>query len=249
MSVLSDILFPKRCFLCAQILPAFSESMLCTECDLGAYRISEPRCRLCSGPVPQGAGDGAVCVSCLMHGSTVSGRALLRYTDGIRESIHRFKYEDQWSYAPAYAGLAAEEEPAAFRDAACLVPIPIHKSRMRTRGYNQALVLAEALSRETGIPVCDVLVRRRATAVQNQLSSHARRENMRDAFALIPQAEEMIQKLPPGDLLLIDDIYTSGSTIEEAARTLEQTLDGRKVRFFTLALKTVSSQGHSSVTI
>ena len=167
-----------------------------------------------------------------MRGSTVSGRALLRYTDGARESIHRFKYEDQWSYAPAYAGLAAEEEPATFRDAACLVPIPIHKSRMRTRGYNQALVLAEALSRETGIPVCEL----------DPMTSGP--EN-----ALVPQAEEMIHSLPPGDLLLIDDIYTSGSTIEEAARTLEQTLDGRKVRFFTLALKTVSSQGHSSVTI
>ncbi len=240
MSVLRYILFPKRCFLCAQILPAFSEAALCGECSLEPYRFGPVRCRLCSGPVPEEAEAEAVCVSCLMHGSTVPGRALLRYTDGFRESIHRFKYEDQWSYAADYARLAIEEDPDAFRDAACLISIPIHPSRLRTRGYNQALVLAQALSRETGILVCDILERTRATAAQNQLSSHARRENMHGAFALVPQAEEIIHRLPPGDLLLVDDIYTSGSTIEEAARTLEPALHGRKVRFFTLALKTVS---------
>ena len=242
MSVLKHILFPPRCVLCAQILPACSEAVLCEECSLEPYRFGPDRCRICSGPLPEGSGGGAVCAACLMHGSTVPGRALYQYTGGVRESIHRFKYQDQWSYAKAYAQLAVEEDPQAFEDAAVLVPIPIHPRRARTRGYNQALVLAQALSKETGIPVADVLQRTRATAVQNQLSSHARRENIHGAFAVIRDAETILKKYPEGDILLIDDIYTSGSTIEEAARTLEPIADGKRVRFFTLALKTVSPQ-------
>ena len=103
-------------------------------------------------------------------------------------------------------------------------------------------MLAQALSQETGIPVADVLIRTRATAVQNQLSSHARRENIHGAFATIQDAETILDRLPQGDILLVDDIYTSGSTIEEAARTIEPVNGGRKVRFFTLALKTASPQ-------
>ena len=93
-------------------------------------------------------------------------------------------------------------------------------------------------SEETGIPVMDILCRDRATAAQNQLSSHARRENLHGAFGMVKNADSILQELPVGDLLLVDDIYTSGSTIEEAARTLRPLAGERKVRFLTLALKT-----------
>ena len=240
MSVLKNILFPPRCLICAQILPPFSDAVLCAECSLDPYRFGPNRCRICSGPVPEDKAEGQVCAACLMHGSTVPGRAMFRYTGGMREAIHRFKYEDQASYAQGFARLAVEEDPTAFQHAACLVPIPIHKSRLRTRGYNQALLLAQALSRETGIPVMDILCRDRATAAQNQLSSHARRENLHGAFGMAKNADSILQELPVGDLLLVDDIYTSGSTIEEAARTLRPLAGERVIRFCTLALKTAS---------
>ena len=122
MALWTDILFPRRCILCEQLLLPEEEGPVCGECSLEAYWITGHRCRICSRPVQE---EGGICVSCLMHGHTVPGFSLLYYRGAVRSSIHRFKYEDQRSYATGYAKLITER--VGFKGAGCFVPIPIHK--------------------------------------------------------------------------------------------------------------------------
>ena len=169
-----------------------------------------------------------------MHGHTVPGFSLLYYRGAVRSSIHRFKYEDQRSYATGYAKLITER--VGFKGAGCFVPIPIHKKRFRERGYNQAQELSEALSARTGIPVIPILRRVRNTSAQNKLSAAARRENVKGAFDIDPSVLGN-EGLPAGKVIVIDDLYTSGATIEEAAAVIKSAYPEADVCFFTLAMR------------
>ena len=231
MALWTDILFPRRCILCEQLLLPEEEGPVCGECSLEAYWITGHRCRICSRPVQE---EGGICVSCLMHGHTVPGFSLLYYRGAVRSSIHRFKYEDQRSYATGYAKLITER--VGFKGAGCFVPIPIHKKRFRERGYNQAQELSEALSARTGIPVIPILRRVRNTSAQNKLSAAARRENVKGAFDIDPSVLGD-EGLPAGKVIVIDDLYTSGATIEEAAAVIKSAYPEADVCFFTLAMR------------
>ena len=226
MSWITEMLFPRRCLLCEQLLLPKETASLCDECQIEQYVITGPHCRICSRTVSE---EGAVCISCLMHGTTVSGKSILEYRGAVRDSIHRFKYENQKSYAAGYAGIILRY--AHIDEAVCFVPIPIHKKRLRERGYNQALELCRELTKRTGIPTMELLERVKNTSVQNRLSSQARRENLEGAF------EAVKMEVPKGTLILVDDIYTSGATIETAAAVLQKAYPDHTVRFLTLAMR------------
>ncbi len=227
MSVLTEILYPRRCLLCEQLLRPQEPGPLCAECHPEAFRITGPRCRICSRPVLE---DGTVCRSCLVHDSTVPGISFLDYRGPVREAIHRFKYDGRKAYGEDFARLIAAwwerpEEPMAF------VPVPIHKSRYAQRGFNQSLELAKALTVHTGIPTAELLRRSRKTSMQNRLTAKARRENLQGAFTYTGTP------VPPGTLIVVDDIYTSGSTVEAMADALQTICPGRPVRFLTIAMR------------
>jgi ComF family protein len=159
-------------------------------------------------------------------------RALGTYEGPLREAIHRWKYEGKIYITPLFGEWMARRFVDHWRiDLFDLViPVPLHTQRLRERGFNQALLLAQDLGRRLGIPIGKrVLEKRKSTAPQVSLSGAEREKGVRGAFVLRNEGE--VEKK---GILLVDDVYTTGATVNECAKVL---LDGgaRRVDVFTLA--------------
>jgi ComF family protein len=210
---LIDLLLPPSCAGCGTYGVA-----LCDRC-LGAMRpAGRPEDRFL-------AADPGIVVGEVLE----VGVAAFAYEGPLRRMLSKLKYVGVRRLADPLAGAAvAYLDPllALVRPQA-LVPVPIHADRRRERGYNQAALLAEALSRRCGVPAAELLERRRMTAQQHRLSRAARLRNLRDAFGLLPQAR------PPPTVMLIDDILTTSATLEACAAVL---LAGGATRVWGFAL-------------
>jgi ComF family protein len=171
-------------------------------------------CERCGGPAP------ASCPSCLQHSPAFTcARSLGPYRPGdprdvLARAVQRLKYHGDRSLAAPLAELLAAHYP--FPDDALVVPVPLHLSRLRARGYNQALLLARGLARRRGL-ACGprVLVRTRATAEHATLGAEARRANVRDAFHLRGG-----MTLRHATVVLVDDVLTTGATADACTRVL-----------------------------
>jgi ComF family protein len=130
--------------------------------------------------------------------------------EGARRAVHLLKYDGWWRVADAMA--RAMTGAVSISPAATLVPIPLSAGRERTRGYNQSAVLAEAMAKRLGLSVVPVLARGRDTGTQTALTPEARRANLAGAFA--------VRATPPVNPVLVDDVFTTGATLAEAAQAL-----------------------------
>ena len=136
----------------------------------------------------------------------------------VREFIHRFKYDhERFLRQPLAAWLADALDDARLRGQPidAIVPVPLHSTRLRERGFNQALLLAERLSARAAVPLLDGLVRTRYTTTQTRLDRQERMDNLRNAFRVRQSAAVQNRHL-----LLVDDVFTTGSTVDECARVL-----------------------------
>lgn len=197
--------------------------MVCPACRDVFVKISEPKCRHCGKALPDA--DAEYCTDCgkRTYSYYEEGRALWFYDERTRESLARFKYGGRREYAAFYARMLVDNLGGwiAAKRADALVPVPIHKSRLRTRGYNQAEELAAELAMLTQIPVLsEYLLRKKDTAAQKDLGNKERRENLHDAFLIQERAKELCN--PPSCVIIIDDIYTTGNTVEACAKVLHQ---------------------------
>lgn len=173
------------------------------------------------------------CMDCSRRSSCLEqGRALWLHKDPVPGAVYRYKYKNKRSYGAIFA----EEMMSAYGEfmkrwgIGAILPIPLHSSKMRQRGYNQAELLARELSVRSGIPCrSDVLFRIRKTVPQKSLDARERRQNMQGAFAVSARWE------PVSAVLLIDDIYTTGSTLERAALVLKKA-GVQKVYFLTISI-------------
>ena len=209
-----DLLYPPCCVICRE-----PGETLCAACREKAPLVGEIRCQVCSAPF-EGLIDGPfTCADCeerQFHFTCAV--ATRRNSHTVREFIHEFKYNRKLALAKPLANWLAETlddprllEPACDR----LVPVPLHHVRRRERGFNQALVLARLLSKQSGIPVADCLKRTRYTTSQTGFNRAARMENLRGAFQM--RQHHDVRNL---HLLLIDDVLTTGSTVEECSKIL-----------------------------
>jgi ComF family protein len=159
-----------------------------------------------------------------------------RYEGALRDIIHAFKYEGRRSLADPLGTLMRESGRAIVQDCDCVVPVPLHPWRRLRRGFNQARELAERLDR----PVVSALWRIRSTTPQMALDAGARRSNVRDAFMMSPRCTRRSgaglygPRLRDGVVLLVDDIRTTGATLDECAIVLRRAGVG-EVRAVTLA--------------
>ena len=158
------------------------------------------------------AGDPGVVVGDALEVAVTA----FRYGGPLRKALASLKYGGSARLAPSLAGQAAPSLRALLRLApgASLVPVPVHADRLRQRGYNQAALLAEALGRCVGLPVSEILIRRRSTTQQHRLDRAARLRNLRDAFAVRPG------RGPPRVAIVVDDILTTSATLEACAAVL-----------------------------
>lgn len=228
---LLDAVLPLRCFGCGVIVPA--ESALCASCWSGLTFLAEPCCACCGLPFPFDQGPRALCGACVSEPPRFDrARAALLYDEASRPLILAFKHGDRMEAAKPFARWMQVAGWSLLEEADFLVPVPLNRWRLFRRRYNQAALLAQALARETGVPLAlDLLRRIRATPSQGRRSRQARKRNVAGAFALAPDAAERIRG---SRLLLIDDVMTSGATLDEASKVLRRA-NPKKITVLTLA--------------
>ncbi len=213
---LLDMLFPRRCVVCDGLTDQSGEG-ICKECRDKITYIKEPCCMKCGKQLLKE--EQEYCSDCERGGhSFIQGTALFDY-GSMADSIFRFKYTGREEYAGFYgremyarkAGWLSMVRPDA------LVPVPAHPSRKRKRGYNQAELIAKELSKRSGIPVNTTLIVRTAkTKPLKDMSHEERQNNLKRAFKIYKNDVKL------NTIVIIDDIYTTGSTIDSMARALNK---------------------------
>ena len=203
---LLDFLLPGNCLLCG----AYSgRSLLCQSCHDDLPCLPEASCPQCGEQSPNGERCGA-CLKQAPH--FASTRALFRYDFPADRLIQALKYGHQLAVAAWLGGHMAEQ----LRDQPCdlIIPMPLHPDRLRQRGFNQSVELSRPLSSALQKPLAlDCLLRTRATPPQAELALKDRARNVRGAF-------ECRQEIGERSVLLVDDVMTSGATLNECARVL-----------------------------
>ncbi len=215
---LLDTLLPPQCLACDT--PVAADGQFCLACFRQVSFISAPFCRQCGVPLPYAAAAAqGLCTACVTAPPHFTQcRAPLRYDRITKSLILPFKYADRTEHARGLAILMARAGAALCREADLLVPVPLHKTRLRQRRYNQAVLLAAALSRLTGRPLRrDALRRHRATVPLGPLTAAARRAELTGAIQLGPG---LAPAITGKTILLIDDVMTSGATADACAKTL-----------------------------
>lgn len=213
----TDLLFPRRCPVCGGVAMPKGR-LICPACLKQLSFVSSPACMKCGKEI--GSRDQEYCTDCIRRKKSFTrGFALLNYDSRAAVSMAAVKYHNKREYLDFYARAAALRFEKQFRQAGIqvIVPVPVHASRLKTRGFNQAAVLAEKLSAELGIPWEELLIRVKKTDPQKSLGSAERLKNLRGAF----EAEQEAGKWER--VLLVDDIYTTGSTAEICSRALLKT--------------------------
>ena len=235
-----DLVFPRKCPICSKVL-AGKEGQICPSCQKSLPRVTEPCCARCGKPVA--AAEEQYCHDCeeKRRGRDVlkKGSALWLYDSHMKRAMANFKYEgcveDAAFYVQQLVRFRGQEIMSWRVDA--VIPVPLHRRKQWFRGYNQAAVLAEELGRHLDLPVLtDVLTRARYTKPQKGLAPKQRMNNVADAFTLTEQGREKAASLRR--ILLIDDIYTTGSTIDDMTKELHHA-GIKHVYFIALAIGNV----------
>jgi len=220
-SSLLDLLFPPLCHSCRVFIPDAGEVKLCDKCMDGITPIVEPICSCCGQPFATEDGIDHLCGRCILAPPPFSAaRSAFRFEQTVRDLIHGFKYGRRVQLRRPLGLLAAPQLDRFVAGFApdLILPVPLHIRRLRQRGFNQAILLAELFSTRWGIPISrNNLQRTRWTEPQVNLSAAERADNVKGAFSLARPSE-----LAGRRVLLVDDVYTTGSTVKECGRVLGQ---------------------------
>ena len=233
LNLLSNLFFPLRCPICDEPVKS-NEGKACKACLPELRYVQEPTCLKCGQHLAYTRHEkqAEFCEGCQKRTHVYDrGIALLEY-ESISESIYRFKNSGRQEYADFFAEQIYAHMGAEIRsfNADCLIPVPLHKKRERRRGYNQAALLAQALSKHLNIPVDDKLVSRvKHTVPLKKLNLAERQINLKRAFKINRNDVEL------STVIIIDDIYTTGSTMDEMAAELRRS-GVKRVYFVTLAI-------------
>ncbi len=207
-----EVIYPLRCLLCGA--PGEGGRDLCCHCfaELPHNPVACPLCAL-----PLAAHEVGLCGECLKHASPLDGSIVpFRYAPPLDHLLLGLKFNQQLVNARLLGGLMAEAIAArGDKRPDCILPVPLHRRRLRERGFNQALELARSVSRQLGIPLAaELAVRPMATAAQSSLEKKARQRNIRGAFAVRGEL--------PAHIAILGDVVTTGSMVNELARLLRR---------------------------
>lgn len=216
-----ELLYPEKntCFICDLYDESINEKYICPACQKKLKYLIPPLCLKCSKPIAYDS-SASLCPDCsLYERSFVTSKSPFHYEGIIKDSIYSFKYYNK-PYFYKFFGTCLVDymKTIDYTDFDYITAVPLHKSKMRTRGYNQSELIAKYISHELAIPYADALKRIKKTPKQSQQSKEERRKNLKGAFIIkSPQVNEKIKNTR---VLLVDDVYTTGSTADECSKTL-----------------------------
>lgn len=221
-----NILYPRRCPVCNQIL-AEKGVQICTACEKVLHPILTDYCLKCGRPVEA---EMEYCPECrTARREFERGRGVFLYNNQMKRSLLRYKYYGNREYGEYYADSICrymEREIRTWKPD-LIVPVPMYPRKQRERGFNQAADLADRIGKQLEIPTADWIVRKsRNTKSQKKLNAVERKQNLRTAF-------EVTERVDGLKILVIDDVYTTGSTVEAMAHVLKKS-GARMVFFVTL---------------
>ena len=211
-----DLIYPHTCPICECIVD--KKGKVCKECEQKLKYIVSPFCMVCGKSLTDE--DTELCFDCIKKKHSFDrGVAAFSYSNALRKSMYNFKYNNRRENAAFYADAIYRTKGHIIKswDAQVYIPVPIHKKRMKKRGYNQAELIANELSQMTHIPVdSDILMRVVNTTPQKELNDKERAKNLKNAF----QVRKTIVQYKK--IVLVDDIYTTGATLDACAKALKE---------------------------
>ena len=220
--MLVDVVFPPRCASCHGAVEA--EGNFCGTCFAKLRMISAPLCTCCGIPFVVSIEDDMQCPACLeAPPAFTKARAAMVYDAVSAPLVSALKFADQWAGLKRYGKMMAGAGSELLKGADILVPVPLHRSREMDREFNQSWELCQRLAQWTGIPLANALARIRETDTQASLDREERLRNLRGAFALRkPRPWQTQIPLLGRRILLVDDVFTTGATLEACARALNR---------------------------
>jgi len=219
-------LFPSRCILCRQTVKVSNDDLMfnhieiCADCYMALPHNSHC-CIRCALPLAEDIINEVFCGRCIQKQPAYDyGYSLFRYEDEIIGLVHQLKFAEKIGYARSIGEmLLAKFERDVLPERGrpdCLLPVSLHTSRLRQRGFNQSIEIARVISQKLGIPIeNDMVSRQRSTVSQTGLNAQQRRKNIRGAFSV---ADDISYR----HVLIIDDVVTTGSTVNELASVLKK---------------------------
>lgn len=214
---LVELLYPNKCISCDKVLLKIEKEVgFCKACAKKIKLVGPHYCLKCGVPVDN---NEEYCKSCNSTSNFfVQNKAIFRYTGEMKNAMYRFKYANRRCYGKVFAYHAIKNYGSWIKEKGfdAIVPVPMYDKKEKKRGYNQAKVFADALSEVTNIPVADGIVGRKAdTVAMKQLNRLKRTKNLLKAFTMVKNDVQFRK------VLIVDDIYTTGSTLNEVSRVLK----------------------------
>ncbi len=220
---LIEIIYPKKCHICLDFLDD-SETKLpdvCDNCFTSFPALTHPFCSICGVPFASKVEEDHLCEKCIRTRPFYDElRAPYLYEDKIMEAIHRLKYSGKSYLAKSMGRILADflKERISDIEGMIMIPVPLHKRKLRQRGFNQSVLLVKSISRLLNLETdYFTLMRIRYTETQTGLSLEERRKNVKGAFEVTDNTV-----LKGKSVILVDDVATTGNTINECARVLKK---------------------------
>jgi len=219
LAACADLIMPPCCLVCRS--PLSEHHLLCAPCWSEVSFIRPPLCDVLGIPLPFDTGGKTISAAAAARQPPYDhARAVAHYSGAMRTLVHQFKYADRHDARALFGRWLAESGRDLLPGIDLIVPVPLARLRLLTRRFNQAAILAQELSRRTGLPVAaHVLRRTRATPSQVGLTHDQRRRNVAGAFRVPKNRRAAVIGRR---VLLIDDVITTGATVEACARALER---------------------------
>lgn len=235
---ISSVVFPPQCPGCSDIPDSAEEIFFCAKCQEKIHFIQGAVCPVCGTNFPDSPAESHICGDCAdQRPYFSSARAVFSFETVILDAIHRFKYKRDFFIGETLASSMADFPfpDMVFSQYSLILPVPLHIKRLRERGFNQSLILARAIGKKRKIPVdFSLLKRHKFTETQTGMHKNERKLNIKDAFEVTDT-----KKVAGQNVILVDDVYTTGATVNECAKML---LKAKADRVAVLTLARVLKQ-------
>jgi len=230
---IADLIFPPLCITCGAVLGEHTPLPLCLPCTAGIHVIHSPLCPRCGIPFPATDGEDHLCGDCLTTERPYAvARAVGLYEETLLTAIHLFKYRGRIGIGKILGKIMADFAGGQWDMTifSLIIPVPLHRKRLRERGFNQSVILAREIAKRFSLPLDFMTLRRELLTVpQVGLGREERSANVRKAFAV-----RNPERVAGRRILLVDDVTTTGSTLTECASVLMQA-KAEAVAILTLA--------------